>query len=105
MPRDVHDLNNKEKIPSKGRIVQLLDPIIGPPGIPVREFPGIWHCQIPGGNSREFCENCDRLFFPVISLFVQYHYHLHQTLSVNYNVLSIKLPTVKEKKTEIGLHV
>jgi len=50
MPRDVHDLNNKEKIPSKGRIVQLLDPIIGPPGIPVREFPGIWHCQITGGN-------------------------------------------------------
>jgi len=34
----------------------------GPPGIPVREFPGIWHCQICGGNSREFYDNCDRLF-------------------------------------------
>jgi len=57
----------------------------GPPGIPLREFPefGI------GGNSREFCENCDRLFFPVISLFVQFHYHLQQTLSVNYNVLRL----------------
>ena len=30
------------------------------------------------------------IFFPVISsLFVQFHYHLQQTLSVNYNVLSI----------------
>ena len=37
------------------------------------------------------------IFFPVISLFVQFHYHLQQTLSVNYNVLSIKLPTVKVK--------
>ena len=38
------------------------------------------------------------IFFPVISLFVQFHYHLQQSLSVNYNVLSIKLPTVKVKK-------
>ena len=86
MPRDVHDLNNKEKIPSKGRIVQLLDPIIGPPGIPGREFPGIWHCQIPGGNSREFCENCDRLFFPCY-----------------FTICPVSLPF--SKKTEIGLHV
>jgi len=62
----------------------------GPPGIPVREFPGIWHCQIPGGNSREFCDNnAIGYFFPVISLFVQFHYNLQQTLSVNDNVLSI----------------
>ena len=70
------------------------------------------------GNSREFCiakfpagipGNFAKIaigyFFPVISLFVQFHYHLQQTLSVNYNVLSIELPTVKVKKTEIGLHV
>ena len=49
----------------------------GPPGIPVREFPGILR------KLRSV------IFFPVISLFVQFHYHLQQTLSVNYNVLSI----------------
>ena len=73
------------------------------------------HREFPFGNSREFLiakfpagiPGNFRLFFPVISLFLQFHfhYHLQQTLSVNYNVLSIKLPTVKVKKTEIGLHV
>ena len=66
----------------------------GPSGIPRnlalpnsrREFPGILK------KLRSV------MFFPVISLFVQFHYHLQQTLGVNYNVLSIKLPTVKVKK-------
>ena len=61
----------------------------GPPGIPVREFPGIWHCQIPGGNSREFCDNCDRLFFFLLFHYLSSFITIYNTLSVNYNVLSI----------------
>ena len=66
----------------------------GPPGIPVREFPGIPVREFPGILRKLRSV----IFFPVISLFVQFHYHLQQLLSVNYNVLSIKLPTVKLKK-------
>ena len=62
------------------------------------------HREFPFGNSREFPGILRKLrsviFFPVISLFVQFHYHLQQLLSVNYNVLSIKLPTVKLKKKQ-----
>ena len=61
------------------------------------------HREFPFGNSREFgiakfpagipgnfAKIAIGYFFPVISsLFVQFHYHLQQTLSVNYNVLSI----------------
>jgi len=60
------------------------------------------HREFPFGNSREFgtakfpagipgnfAKIAFGYFFPVISLFVQFHYHLQQTLSVNYNVLSI----------------
>ena len=61
----------------------------GPPGIPVREFPGIWHCQICGGNSREFCDNCDRLFFFLLFHYLSSFITIYNTLSVNYNVLSI----------------
>ena len=61
----------------------------GPPGIPVREFPGIWHCQICGGNSREFYDNCDRLFISCYFTICPVSLQLQQTLTVNYNVLSI----------------
>jgi len=61
------------------------------------------HREFPFGNSREFgiakfpagipgnfAKIAIGYFFPVISsLFVQFHYHLQQTLTVNYNVLSI----------------
>ena len=57
-----------------------------------REF-GI--AKFPAGIPGNFAKIAIGYFFPVISLFVQFHYHLQQTLSVNYNVLSIKLPTVK----------
>ena len=72
----------------------------GPLGIPVR-IPG--NLALPNSR-REFPGILRKLrsviFFPVISLFVQFHYHLQQLLSVNYNVLSIKLPTVKLKKKQ-----
>jgi len=34
-----------------------------PPGIPVREFPGICLHKIPGGNSREFMHIASLIFF------------------------------------------
>jgi len=62
--------------------------------------------KFPTGIPGNFGKIAIGYVFPVISLFVQFHYHLQQTLSVNYNVLSIKLPTVKvKKKRKIGLHV
>jgi len=70
-------------------------------GIPgnSREF-GI--AKFPAGIPGNFAKIAIGYFFPVISLFVQFHYHLgaynKHSLSVNYNVLSIKLPTVKVKK-------
>ena len=47
-----------------------------PPGIPVREFPGIAEPKIPGGNSREFMKFWRELrriyrsfvFFPIFSV-------------------------------------
>jgi len=58
------------------------------------------HREFPFGNSREFdiakfpagipgnfAKIAIGYFFPVISLFVEFHYHLQQTLSVNCNVL------------------
>ena len=46
--------------------------------------------QFPAGIPGNFAKIAIGYFFPVISsLFVQFHYHLQQTLTVNYNVLSI----------------